>query len=233
MTTLNRAHQGWRILAAAAVGGILLSGCSSQDETAPAPTTQAAEAVAPKVEVQPPSAAPGTQATGPGTQAPPSIAPPPEAKIVNDASLQETAAKYLNERENQASHFRSKPGDWLTEARKLMTEGGYNKLTANMGSLDNVTGGYAWNVSHEQGLAVKVDVGQCVELAQGSAGTDNDKTVTCPVRDLVVDKEGKNVPTTKIPPTWPYVGKQQDALLSMKREGGGWKVEADMTGMAN
>lgn len=223
----KRPQMALGLVALAAVGGLVLSGCTSNEEKPQAAETSAAQAQAPEVEVNP------DDSTAPTAPIPTVVGPPPEALDVKDQTLQETAVKYINERENQASQHHKKPGDWLTEAKKYMTENGYKQLTQNMGPVDESAGGYAWNVSHEQGLAVKVVVGECTELTQGSSGKDNEKTVMCPVTDIVVDKDGKNVATTNIPPTWPYVGEQQDALLLMKKSGEGWKVDMDMTGMAN
>lgn len=220
-------------LGAAAVltaGALLLSGCTSGDDKPEETSTPAPTAEAPGVGGDPSSP---SETGGAEEEAPDASGKPPEALKVEDKSLQETAQKYLNVRENQASYNHKKPDDWLGKIKKYMTKDGFSTLKASAGSADEAAGGYAWNISHDKGLAVKVKVGECVALTQAGTNTDTEKTVSCSVSDLVVDKKGKNIPTTDIPSTWPYVGEQQDALLSMKKGGGGWKVDMDMTGMAN
>lgn len=229
MMGTRRSRVTMGLIALVAAGGLALSGCTNTEEPTEPEATNTAKAEAPEVEGQEPSE---EATTSEGTEAT-SDAPPPEALAVEDGTLQEAAQAYVNVRENQASHHHEKAGDWLGDVKKHMTEDGYKRLTENIGSVGDASGGYAWNVSHDKGLSVKVEMGECFELTQAGEGTDTSKTVSCSVTDIVVDKEGKPIPTTDIPPTWPYVGEQQDALLAMKKDGEGWKVDMDMTGMAN
>lgn len=226
----SRHHRA--VLGVAAIltaSALALSGCTNDPEPEE-PTPEAPTAEAPEVGGDGGSDTSDAGGEGEATE---EQAPPPEALDVEDQALQETAEKYITVRENQASYHHEKPGDWLDEVKEYMTPEGYQTLTEGVGSAEP-GGGYAWTVSHEQGLAVNPEVGECVELTQASEGTsDTEKTVSCPLTDIVVDKDGKNIPTNEIPPTWPYVGEQQDVLLSMKKDGEGWKVDMDMTGMAN
>lgn len=219
-----------RIAAVLAAGALVLSGCTDDNEPDEQESSSAPSAEAPDVgngETGGSSDSGGAEAETPEEEG-----PPPEALDVEDKALQETAEKYITVRENQASHHHDKPTDWLGDIKKYMTTEGYQTLSEGIGP--DASGGYAWNVSHDQGLAVKPRVGECVELTQASeTSSDTEKTVSCSVTDIVVDKDGKNVPTNQIPATWPYVGDQQDALLEMKKDGEGWKVNMDMTGMAN
>lgn len=207
---------------------LALSGCTSGEGGPEETDTSTPTAEAPDV-----GGNPSTSGGGGKTETPTEEGAPPEALAVEDKSLQETAEKYIHERENQASQFRKKPEDWLKSVKKYMTSDGFAQLKSTVGTEGDASGGYAWNVSHDKGLSVKAQVGECVELTQAGGGSDTEKTVSCSLTDLVVDKKGKNVPTADIPSTWPFVGDQQDALLSMKKDGKGWKVDMDMTGMAN
>lgn len=229
----SRNHRGAITLAAILTAGALtLSGCTSESEPEDPTSSSAPIAEAPGVEGGGGQEADPSDSGG-ADDVPEEQAPPPEALSVEE-SLQETAEKYISARENQASYFHKKPADWLGKVKEHMTPEGYEALRSSVGSPDEASGGYAWNVSHDQGLAVKPQVGECMELTQASeTSSDTTKTVSCSVTDVVVDKEGKNVPTNEIPPTWPYVGEQQDALLEMVKDGEGWKVNGDMTGMAN
>lgn len=219
----SRATTGF--IALVAVGGIALFGCTNNEEPSEPEPTTTSEAQAPEVEGSEPSQSPPpSQGVSDGG------GEPPQALEIEDETVQETAEQYLTERENQASHYRDEPNDWLATVKEYMTEEGYARLTEDV---SGGSGGYAWGISHDQGLAVKVEVGQCEELTQTGADTDTEKTISCSVNDVVVDKDGKRIPTTEIPPTWPYVGQQQNALLEMKKSGEGWKVDMDMTGMAN
>ena len=226
----NKGPRGSITLAAIlTVSALAFTGCNDHPESEDSATSNAPSAKAPDIEHNE-----GADSSGESAGESEESAPPPESLSIKDKSLQETAEKYISARENQASHFHKKPSDWLNEVKKYMTPEGYELLKSNTGSLDDASGGYAWTVSHDQGLEVKPRVGECVELTQASeALSETTKTVSCSVLDIVVDKKGKNVPTNEIPPTWPYVGEQQDALLEMTKKGEGWKVNADMTGMAN
>lgn len=229
MKNIKRSRATMGFIALIATGGIILSGCTNGDEPSDPEASNTASAEAPPVEGEEP-----TEETPSETdEEAPTDDAPPEALEIEDKALQEAAQKYVTVRENQASHNHKKAGDWLGDAKKYMTKDGYKRLTEQVGSPDEASGGYAWNISHDQGLAVKVEMGECVELTQAGNNTDTSKTVSCAVTDIVVDKKGKPVPTTDIPATWPYVGEQQDALLAMKKDGEGWKVDMDMTGMAN
>lgn len=205
------------VLAAAAALAVMLAGCASGEGQEAATESAVPEATAPLVG--------GDEESG--SSGAPSVAATP----AGDQGLQEAAAGYLNVRENQASHFHAKPGDWFVQAQPFMTPEGYAALTAGIEDVGNLQGGYAWEVSHEQGLAVRVQVGECV-LVPGGAHTESEKDVSCPVTDVVVDRAGNPVPSMSIPATWPYVGDQPDAVLSMKVVDGGWKVDADQTGMS-
>lgn len=229
MKTARRSRATLGFAALLTAGALVLSGCTNGGDEPEETGSSAPTAEAPDV-----GGDPGTSNDDSGeTQVPDDQGPPPEALDVEDKSLQATAEKYLDERENQASHFRKKPKDWLGSVKKHMTDDGFAELKSSIGSGAGASGGYAWDVSHEEGLSVKVQVGECLELTQAGGNTDTEKTVSCSLTDLVVDKKGKNVSTTDIPPTWPFVGEQPDALLSMKKDGKGWKVDMDMTGMAN
>ena len=210
-------------LAATASLAILLTGCTTEEEPVEESTSEAV-AEAPNVPQQQPTPSASTPQSDEGGD--------PGVSEVNDGSLQEVAVKYISERENQASHHHEKPNDWLKEVEKHMTKEGFKELSDSVGAGDGA-GGYAWNVSHEQGLAVKADTGECEVIDQAGVDTDTEKVVGCAVTDVVVDKDGEPVPVSDIPPTWPFVGPQDDALLHMKKEGESWKVHMDMTGMAN
>lgn len=220
------------VLASAALAGtLLLTGCGDGGEEQP----QDAGTTAPGAQAPEVAGSPSASTSAPEETAKPSAsassAKPPTATGVEDKDLQHAAAEFVNERENQASHYRKKPQDWIADVKPYMTKAGHKELSASA-SGGVSAGGNAWTVSHDEGLAVKTQVGQCKELSQAGS-TATTKTVSCPVTDLVIDKEGKQVATTKVPPMWPYVGEQQDALLEMKKEGGGWKVNRDATGLAN
>lgn len=207
---------------------LVLAGCTNdpepEEQTSEAPTAEAPEVGG--------DGGSSPSDSGGAEESPEEQGPPPEALDVEDGTLQEAAVQYITVRENQASYHHKKPTDWLDEAKKYMTAEGYQTLADNAGS--GAGGSYAWTVSHDQGLAVKPQVGECVELTQATETvSDTEKTVSCPVTDIVVGKDGKPIPTNQIPATWPYVGEQQDALLGMKKDGEGWKVNMDMTGMAN
>lgn len=231
MNTSARRTPTLALASAALAGTLLLTGCGGDGEEQPQdPGTTAPGAQAPEVAGSP-SAPASDSATSATPSAPTSSAKPPTATEVQDKALQRTAAEFVNERENQASHYRKKPQDWIADVKPYMTAAGHKELSESAsGGLS--AGGNAWTVSHDEGLAVKTEVGQCKELSQAGS-TATTKTVSCPVMDLVIDKEGKKVATNKVPPMWPYVGEQQDALLEMKKEGGGWKVNRDATGLAN
>lgn len=227
MKSTKRSRAALSLAALAAVGALLLSGCTSDEPEAEPTNTAEAEAPAvngnePDVEEEAPSSEEDVATEE---------APPPEALAVEDETIQEIAQKYINERENQASHYREEPTEWLDDVKEYMTAEGHQSLAETAG--EGASGGYAWAQSHDQGLAVEVRVGECEELTQAGEGSDTEKTISCPVTDIVVDEDGDNLPTNEIPPTWPYVGDQQDALLAMKKSGEGWKVDMDMTGMAN
>lgn len=212
-------------------GALALAGCTDDKEPDDQASSTAPSAEAPGVGGD--GGSEGSSESEGDEELPEDQGPPPEALSV-DETLQESAEKYISARENQASHFHKKPTDWFGKVKKYMTADGYDTLKASAETGDDASGGYAWGVAHDQGLAVKPQVGECKELTQASkTSSDTKKTVSCSVTDIVVDKKGKNVPTNKIPSTWPYVGEQQDALLEMVKDGEGWKVNMDMTGMAN
>lgn len=225
--TTNRNHPArFRFAPILLAGTLVLAGCTNTEEP------QGQESVAPTAEAPDVEGTPGGSQTG-VEATPKQTGKPPEALGIEDKALQKAAEDYINARENQASHFHKKPTDWLDDVKEYMTSEGHKRLTDRAGSAYGAAGGYAWDVSHEEGLAVKAQVGECSELTQAGGNTDTKKTVSCSVLDVVVDKDDKNVPTTEIPPTWPYVGEQQNALLEMRKDGEGWKVHMDMTGMAN
>lgn len=205
-----------------AITTLALAACTSTPEAQP--TTTAPEAVAPTVQANTPPTSDEDAGGKPVVGA-------PEANDV-DESIQKVAEQFIHERENQASYNRKKPEDWLKAVKPIMTASGYKQLTAQVGGGADAQGGYAWDVSHEKGLAVKAKVGKCLHLTQ-AGGSATEKTVTCSVIDIVVGKDGQPITSSDIPSTWPFVGEQQDALLTLKKEGGGWKVEMDATGMAN
>lgn len=228
-STRSRATKG--LIALIATSGLVLSGCTS-DDPSPEPTdAKSTGAEAPDVDEgeTPPSDEPSSDEDKPDDE----DAAPPEALDIEDKTVQEAAEKYLDARENQASYKHKKPEDWLKQVKKYMTDEGFKELSDSTGDDKGTGGGSAWSVSHKQKIAVKVNVGKCKELTQAGTNSDTEKTISCSVSDIVVDKDGKNLPTTKIPSGWPYVGDQQTALLDMRKEGKGWKVHMDMTGMAN
>lgn len=207
---------------------LVLAGCTNDPEPEEQ-TSEAPSAEAPEVGGDGGSS---PSDSGGGEESPEEQGPPPEALDVEDGTLQEVAVQYITVRENQASYYHEKPTDWLDEAKEYMTTEGHQTLTESAGS--GAGGSHAWTVSHDQDLAVKPEVGECVELTQATETiSDTEKTVSCPVMDIVIGKDGEPIPTNQIPATWPYVGEQQDALLGMKKDGEGWKVNMDMTGMAN
>lgn len=159
----------------------------------------------------------------------------PGVDPVSDKSLQEAAEDYLNARENQMSAKHDKPIDWLDDVEPLMTSSGFKKLKDSIGEAGEagVGGGHAWQVSHDDGLGVEVQVGQCgVDMAIEVDEADR-KIVRCSVSDVVVDEDGEPVSSTDVPPMWPFVGPQKPAVLEMVKEGGSWKVQQDATGMVS
>lgn len=238
---------------------VLLAGCAPSEEaqSEPEPTASAAsetttESPAGDVgdEPEPGSAGSASQSGEPSASATTSASASSEAsgaaegtgqenrqpgvEPVDNESLQGTAEDYLNARENQMSYQHEKPLDWLDDVKPLMTQEAFAELEESTGGGEGVSsGGNAWAISHEEGLAVQAEVGECgVDMAAGLDEPDS-KMVRCPVTDVVVDEDGDPVPSTEIPSMWPYVGPQRPAVLHMVREDGQWKVQMDATGLAS
>lgn len=187
------------------------------------------------VEPDPEDSSPPSTASTATTAATPSSGTPetdmPEVKAVDDKAITEAATKYVTARENRVSHTRQKPSDWLKEAKPYMTDDLYKEVAGQ--TSDEGSPGAEWNVAHDQKIGVKVEVSECgVNVASG-VDTDKKKFIQCAVTDIVVDADGKAVPTTKIPLNWTYVGSQSPAMLEMVKVGEKWLVSQDATGMAS
>lgn len=141
------------------------------------------------------------------------------------------AAKYLDARENQVSWYQKRDASWLTVLKSTMTAKGYNAIAEQVKA---GAGGsnYAWDTSHDEGLAVKTFVGCEVSEAAG-VDTATEKIVLCSLVDQVVGKDGKPVPLNDIPDTWPYIGQQTSPQLEIHKVGGRWLVDHDYTGEAS
>lgn len=138
----------------------------------------------------------------------------------------DAATKYLTARENAASHYQKTPNSWVDEAKPAMTPAFYKQLS----SADAGPGEYAWGAAHTGGIKIKVST-ECATYP-AIPQTATTQTITCSVRDAVVDKNGKPYPLAQVPPQWPFAGEQPMALLRMEKVGNQWLVAGDDTGQA-
>ena len=225
------------VIGAGALSVAVFGGCTPDDP----PPADGSEPASPSASYAGPG---GASAPGiPGASAPEET-PSPSAPISIEPSADPTtvptmgeapsetisvAERYLDARENALAWNHDKPSSWLKEVKPIMTTDGYQKLSE--GYSDEGNPGYAWSLSHREGLAVKVATDCAVPSAAGSTKTQ--VTLQCGVTDQVVDKSGKPIPLTKIPDAWTHVGPQPPAVLSLVAKDGEWLINADLTGQVN
>ena len=234
-------------MAAMVVGmSVLVTACGSTDEgsdsspktdvssTATATPSQdlavepEPELVSPSASSQPSAPASPSEPAQMSSEAAATAAPPSVSST--DELVQQAAVGFVTVRENQQSHQHAKPRDWLTQVAEYMTTDGHSELAASIPEEGHT--GDTWNVSHDEGLGVAVEMGECVVYEAAGVNEPDHKIVQCPVSDVVVGSDGKPVAVTEIPAVWPYVGPQTPAVLEMKQVGGKWLVHADWTGLA-
>lgn len=231
-----RSARTWRVavltpvVLALALG---LSGCELKDAPAVAPTPTSTgptveQPQVPKLPQSPSTSASGTSGATTSGGKPSGDSTHPTTKPIPDDTAK-VATAYLNARENAASYDQPTATSWLKNVEPLMTKKGFEVMKASLGDPSGAQ--YAWQVSHDKGYAVKVSV-NCVANS-AVPDTDTSKALLCSLTDQVVDKTGKPVPTTDIPPSWPYVGPQASATLMMAKVGSDWRVDLDASGMAS
>lgn len=210
-------------------GAGLLAGCATTADPSASPSTTPS--------IDQPRAVPATPSVPQVPDLSTSASPDPSSPDASPGdeptlapvskNVTEVATKYLKERENASSHYRTSPTEWLDKVKPLMTSDGYKQVRA--GVSEDAGDDRVWQVSHEQGLAVKVTAECQVDTAGGD--TDTFKALVCTITDMPVDKDGNLVPTTKIPDSWPYAG-TNTATLNMTNTAEGWRVSLDASGMA-
>lgn len=246
---MTRTPNVLRATAVALVLSLGVAGCGAGEDdeaTSPAPSGSQSATTEPPAQVPaaPPEAQPtsGTSTQDPtrstsapddvsGTSAPPEGAPEVGELGDEKQAIIKTATGFIVARENQWSHQHKSPLDWLEEARPYVTDSYYKSMKERINPEGSA--GAEWSIAHDKGYAVKARVSECgVNVASG-VDDESNKTVQCAVTDLVVDKDGNQVPTTQIPLEWTRVGSQPVAMLLIVKQGDKWLVDQDGTGMVS
>jgi len=144
-----------------------------------------------------------------------------------EPALSETAARYLQARENAIGYTHPDPRAWLADVRPVMTPAGWQRLTASLGD----SGGFPAATARARRWWVRATVACRYDPDAGPAASAQ-ATLACAVADRTVDVGGVPVPAKALPPLWPYTGPQQPALLVLRHLGGRWLVDEDQTGRA-
>lgn len=228
MNTMNGRHLV--SVAVVSAAAMVLGGCSGGGEDEPAATSTTATTrgthdpdVAGPEGTQAPPSEPSTSSSTvtPTDTRPPEVADPSKTMV-------KSATTYLTARENAVSYKQKDPDSWLDQAKPAMTDEGLKKMSA---AFKSARPDATWDEAHSNGLSVKVTL-DCSVQKQG-AGGKSVQWLQCGVTDRTMGKDGKPLPLSKLPSTWPYSGKQPQALLQMKKQGGKWLVNNDYTGQAS
>lgn len=134
------------------------------------------------------------------------------------------AAKYLAVRESWLSACQGSTTSWEAQARKLMTARGWRthpKDNADAAKIHGQMKRKQWNV--------RVTV-SCMTNPEMGPGTAAWQPLFCSLTDTTVDGAGKAA--GGLPANWTFSGDQNPAPLAMKKQGGAWLVDQDLTGLA-
>lgn len=203
-------------LIAAAAAVTLVAGCASANTASAPGTPPAPTPAASSVEAPPTLPSLGTEETS--AEPTPSLA---------DVEIQEAATRYLAAREDAISYTHASPRDWLAQARPVMTNGGWQRLSSSVGD----RGGFPAATARAHTWKVNVTV-LCEHNPDAGPATNTAVTLTCTLTDRTTDAAGVPIPTKDLPRIWAYDGPQPPALLALRKVRGRWLVDADETGEA-
>lgn len=221
------------VITALIVFGLALTGCDSGAGGRQQPTDSTRPTAGPSYQDVPGGEVSPTDSR-PSASDPPA-SPPHEPTGDEDAhrpyeqapaAAERVAAKYIEARENAESWNREKPDSWLSDVKKLMTERAYAKLAEEHKGAGT---SFVWDASHSSGLGVKPVLTGCT--IPGETVGKSETVLRCNFTDQVIDKSGKPVPLTQVPPVWPHVGPKA-AVLVMKSEKGSWRIDSDRSAAA-